>query len=229
MESRRPINRVSSRRRPAAGTAPATKTTTRRVAGRPNTTDKQRAAARATEHAETRTRRRLPRLRPGGGSAQWRPASLLTVAALLLAAFAVTAAFRPGVDDSNRAFLDNSETERVKAAAAQVLSTVYGTDAKNLAGYKDAAKRVLTGKALADSDKYLDTVVQAVQQTGTKADIRTDPIGVTLLTHDHAEVVANMTVGLTKDGAVQQSATGPILVRLEKVGDRWLASDLPDR
>ncbi|MGV9675356.1 hypothetical protein ACWDSJ_08755 [Nocardia sp. NPDC003482] len=227
-ESRRPINRVS-RRRPAAKT-PAKKTTTRRVAGRPGPAEQRRSVQRPPADRSAGARAwRLPTRDRTRATSRWRPAILLAVAALLLAAVAVTAAFRPGVDDANRAFLDNAETEQVKAATAQVLATVYGTDAANMGGYKDAAKKVLTGKALADSDKYLDTVVQAVQQTGTKADIRTDPIGVTFLTKDNAEVIANMTVGLTKDGAVQQSATGPILVRLTKVGDRWLASDLPDR
>ncbi|MFI5780421.1 hypothetical protein [Nocardia sp. NPDC051570] len=231
MNSRRPINRVTSRRRPATSTAPAKKTTTRRVAGRPGPVDQRKSMPAPVGDRTDSGRRRLPRRADtarGGGPSRWRPAILCTVAALLLAAFAVTAAFRPGVDDSNRALVDNAETEQVKAAAAQVLSAVYAVDAKNLAGYKEAARKVLTGKALADSDKYLDGVAQAYQQTAAKSDVHTEPIGVTLLTSDRAEVLANTTVGITKDGAVQPSATGPILLRLEKVNGRWLASDLPN-
>ncbi len=226
MNSRRPINRVTSRRRPAAAPAPAKKTSTRRVAGRPGPAQ-QRKSEVVEESAAAGRRRRLPR-RAEGGASPWRPAVLCLIAAALLAAFAVTAAFRPGVDDSNRAYLDNDQTAQVKAAAGQVLSAVYGVDAKDLAGYKAAARKVLTGKALADSDKYLDGVMQAYQQTGAKSEVHTEPVGVTLLTADHAEVLANTTVGLTKDGVAQPSASGPILLRLEKVDGRWLASDLPN-
>ncbi|WP_228786430.1 hypothetical protein [Nocardia terpenica] len=235
MESRRPVNRVTSRRRPAAGSTrataaknPAKKTPTRRVAGRATAADARRASIADTPPAASR-RPRLPRPRAPRWSSPRRSLVLGIVAVVLLAIFAGIAALRPGVDYNNRAFVDNAETEQVKNAASQILTTVYGTDAKNLAGYKDAAKKVLTGKALADSDKYLDTVAQAVQQTDTKATVRNDPIGVTLLTKDHAELLVNMTVGVTKDGVAQQSMTGPILIRLDRVDGRWLASDLPDR
>ncbi|RDI66496.1 hypothetical protein [Nocardia pseudobrasiliensis] len=227
MNSRRPINRVTSRRRPAAALAPAKKTTTRRVAGRPGPAQ-QRKSEVVEESAASGRRWRLPRRAEIVGASPWRPAVLCLIAAALLAAFAVTAAFRPGVDDSNRAYLDNDQTAQVKAAAGQVLSAVYGVDAKDLAGYKAAARKVLTGKALADSDKYLDGVMQAYQQTGAKSEVHTEPVGVTLLTADRAEVLANTTVGLTKDGVAQPSASGPILLRLEKVDGHWLASDLPN-
>jgi Mce-associated membrane protein len=66
------------------------------------------------------------------------------------------------------------------------------------------------------------------RQTGTKTEVHCEPIGVTFLTEDHAELLVNMVVAVTKDGVAQQHAAGPVLVRTEQVDGRWLAGDLPD-
>ncbi len=148
---------------------------------------------------------------------------------MLLGGFAVVAALRPGVDDSNRAFVDNKTTEEVRAAADHALRTVYAYDVKNIDGYRDAAKQVLTGKMLADLDKYADTTISAVKQAQTSADAKADPIGVTLLADDRAELLVNLVVSATKNGVAQQSVAGPIVLHMQKVGDRWLASDIVDQ
>ncbi|WP_228819274.1 hypothetical protein [Nocardia transvalensis] len=147
---------------------------------------------------------------------------------MLLGAFATVAAFRPGVGDANLAFVDNKATDEVKAAAQHALTTLFSYDPKNLDKFKETARQELTGKALADSDKYLDPAIDAARQTQTKAEGTIDPIGVTFLTSDRAELLVNLTVNSTKDGAPQESASGPVVVHMQKVNGRWLVSDIPN-
>ncbi|MFI6167205.1 hypothetical protein ACIBCN_10485 [Nocardia sp. NPDC051052] len=239
MTSRKPINRVTSKRRPAGEqqsraaaprSTPARKPrvtgSTRPAASRPKQDDK-----RPEQQKRVGGRKQLFR---GSGSSKsgrsfWSLIAALLIAALLLGGFAAVAASRPGVDESNKAYVDNKATEEVRAAAEHALKTVYAYDVKNIDGYRDTAKQVLTGKMLADLDKYADTTISAVKQAQTSADAKADPIAVTLLTDDRAELLVNLVVSATKNGAAQQSVAGPIVLHMQKVGDRWLASDIVDQ
>ncbi|MFG1789949.1 hypothetical protein [Nocardia sp. NPDC049149] len=231
MTSRKPVNRVTSKRRP--GAEPQSRATAPRTAParKPRSTTTSRATTARPPRAEQRPepkRSARPRIaRPG--RSYWSIVVTCLVAAVLLGGFAVLAALRPGVDDSNKAFVDNKATEEVRAAADHALQTVYAYDVKNIDGYRDAAKQVLTGKMLADLDKYADTTISAVKQAQTSADAKADPIAVTLLTDDRAELIVNLVVSATKNGVAQQSVAGPIVLHMQKVGDRWLASDIVDQ
>ncbi|MEU7142594.1 hypothetical protein ABZ942_24320 [Nocardia sp. NPDC046473] len=245
MPSRKPINRVTSKRRPAGDqqarpaasrTTPARKprvtSTTRPAATRPAREDKRPEQAKTVGGRKKAFR--------GSGSSQgsgssksgrsfWSMIAAMLIAALLLGGFAAVAASRPGVDESNKAFVDNKATEEVRAAADHALKTVYAYDVKDIDGYRNTASQVLTGKMLADLDKYADTTISAVKQAQTSADAKADPIAVTLLTDDRAELLVNLVVSATKNGAAQQSVAGPIVLHMQKVGDRWLASDIVDQ
>ncbi|PXX68331.1 Mce-associated membrane protein [Nocardia tenerifensis] len=235
MNSRKPINRVTSKRRPTGEQQP------RAAASRPAPTRKPKVAGArpAPARPESQTvsstpaSRRMKFARRSGsartGRSFWSLVAACLIAALLLGGFAAVAASRPGVDDSNKAFVDNKATEEVRAAADHALKTVYAYDVKNIDGYRDAARQVLTGKMLADLDKYADTTISAVKQAQTSADAKADPIAVTLLTDDRAELLVNLVVSATKNGAAQQSVAGPIVLHMQKVGDRWLASDIVDQ
>ncbi len=159
----------------------------------------------------------------------WGLAAALLVAAVLLSAFAAVAAFRPGVADGNDAYVDTRATQEVTAAADHALKTVYSYDVKTIGGYKDAVHAVVTGKMLADFDKFADTTISAVQQAQSTAQATADPIGVTLLTDDRAELLVNLTVSATKNNVPQESASGPIVLRMEKIDGHWLASEIADR
>ncbi|MGQ4617799.1 hypothetical protein [Nocardia sp. R7R-8] len=243
MTSRRPVNRVTSKRRPttepsrtasarAERPAPARKP---RVAGvsRP-ATESQTPRAEQNRAGASRWRKIVspgtdrPRRRPTGRP-RWGITAALLIAALLLGGFAWLAARRPGVDTSNQAYVDNAATQEVRAAADNALRTVYAYDVKNIDGYRDTAKQVLTGKMLADLDKYAGTTISAVKQAQTSADAKADPIAVTLLTNDRAELIVNLVVSATKDGVAQQSVSGPVVLQMQKVNGRWLASDIVDR
>ncbi|WP_433659699.1 hypothetical protein ACQPW1_44805 [Nocardia sp. CA-128927] len=239
MTSRKPINRVTSKRRPAgeqqsrAATTRSTPTRKPRVPGttRPAASRPARAEQRPEQGKTASLRKKISRgSRPAkSGRAFWSLIAAILIAALLLGGFAAVAASRPGVDDSNKAYVDNKATEEVRAAADHALKTVYAYDVKDIDHYRDTAKQVLTGKMLADLDKYADTTISAVKQAQTSADAKADPIGVTLLTDDRAELLVNLVVSATKNGAAQQSVAGPIVLHMQKVDGRWLASDIVDQ
>ncbi|WP_228823669.1 hypothetical protein [Nocardia blacklockiae] len=159
----------------------------------------------------------------------WGLVAGLLVAAVLLSAFAVVAAFRPGVADGNDAYVDTRATQEVTAAADHALKTVYSYDVKTVGGYKDAVHAVVTGKMRADFDKFADTTISAIQQAQSTAQATADPIGVTLLTDDRAELLVNLTVSATKNNVPQESASGPIVLHMEKIDGHWLASEIADR
>ncbi|WP_063051590.1 hypothetical protein [Nocardia arthritidis] len=243
MTSRRPVNRVTSKRRPTTETA-------RAVSARPAAARKPRVAgvSRATAEQDTlRAEQRpvaargsswwrelasrgkgRPQRRPAG-RARWGVIAAMLIAAVLLGGFAWLAAQQPGVNTSNQAYVDNEATQEVRAAADNALRTVYAYDVKNIDGYRDTAKQVLTGKMLADLDKYAATTISAVKQAQTSADAKADPIAVTLLTDDRAELIVNLVVSATKDGVAQQSVAGPVVLHMQKVDGRWLASDIVDQ
>ncbi|WP_024802043.1 hypothetical protein [Nocardia sp. BMG51109] len=259
MSSRRPVNKVSSRLRPSDSTPDSTsdaaeRTVRRRTAQRPASRSRAgearsaRPAAEKEPADEAPSRRfgRRPASGPGrkgatarartGGPGKlrslrtsWGLVSGMLVAAVLLSAFAAVACFRPGVADGNQAYVDTAATQEVTAAADNALKTIYSTDAENIGGYKDAVHKVVTGKMLTDFDKFADTTISAVQQAQSTAQANPDPIGVTLLTDDRAELLVNLTVSATKDNVPQESASGPIVLHMQKVDGHWLASEIADR
>ncbi|WP_036540466.1 hypothetical protein [Nocardia cyriacigeorgica] len=190
-----------------------------------------RAARMSRPVSSGRDRRRfLPRRRPKAERARsWTLPLACGVAALALAAFAVIAALRPGVPDDNAAFVDNAATEEVRAAAEHALRTVYGYQLKDIDGYQAAVSQVLTGKMRAELDSYAATTISAIKQAGTSTEAHVEPVGVTKLTGDRAEVLVNLVVSAEKDGIAQQSVAGPVVLQMRKVDGRWLAEDIVDR
>ncbi|WP_431965324.1 hypothetical protein [Nocardia sp. bgisy134] len=223
MTDRRPVNRVTPKRRtaqPAARPVRKPKVASARPRDVPARDEKASAAA--------SRQRRVSRPRvPSTGS--WAPVAAALVAVALLAGFAVLAALRPGVPDDNRAFVDTSATEEVRAAADHALRTIYGYDIATIDGYEAAVRQVVTGSMLTDLDKFAGTTVDAIRQAQTSADAKADPIGVTMLTEDRAELLVNLVVSATKDGVAQQSVAGPVVLRMQKVDGRWLASGIVDQ
>ncbi|WP_054816009.1 hypothetical protein [Nocardia arizonensis] len=235
MNTRRPVNRVTSKRRPAG--AAARPAATRKVAG---TRKPGAAVSSRTPSAENTSGRRVvpsseaeadkPRRRRfGRPGSSWTVVIASLAAAVLLGGFAAVAASRPGVNDSNRAFVDTAATEEVRAAADHALRTIYAYDIKDIDGYEAAVRSVVTGSMLADLDKFAATTIDAIKQSQTSADAKADPVGVTMLTDDRAELLVNLVVSATKGGAAQQSVAGPVVLRMQKVDGRWLASDIVDQ
>jgi Mce-associated membrane protein len=159
--------------------------------------------------------------RVGGG---WALAAVLAAVAVALAGFAVLAYFRPGASPGNTAYVDGATTGQVKAAAKEALTTVYGYDAATIDGWPAKVHTVLTGDMARDFDKTAQTTINAVKQSDTKTDVRIDPIGVTVLDGDQAEVLADVNVSASRNNVATGSVAGPIILRMTKVNGRWLAS-----
>ncbi|MFC8042412.1 hypothetical protein [Nocardia sp. NPDC057353] len=166
---------------------------------------------------------------PTSGLRGWGVPVACVLAAAVLAGFAVVAALRPGVPDGDKAFVDTAATEEVRAAADNALKTIYAYDVTAIDGYPDAVRQVVTGDMLKDLDQFAPTTIEAIKQSQTSATAAADPIGVTLLTDDRAELLVNLVVSATKDGAAQQSVAGPVVLRMQKVDGRWLAAEIVDR
>lgn len=255
---RRPVNKASSRLRPTAGESTTRRRTARVTAGQGGTRPPHpNSGGTADESTVTggdsalsslvssfrRVFGRNPSVDPGQKRAgttdgpragtteprSWGLAAGLLLAAIVVTAVAVVAALRPGVEDGNKAFVDTKATQEVTAAADKALETIYSYDIKTIGGYKDSVHKVVTGKMLGDFDKFADTTVSAVQQAQSTATATPNPIGVTLLTSDRAELLVDLTVAATKNGVPQESASGPIVLRMQKINGHWLASEIADR
>ncbi|MEV6276637.1 hypothetical protein [Nocardia sp. NPDC051832] len=164
-----------------------------------------------------------------GRTGSWRQVAAAAAATVMLGGFAVFAATHPGVNDANAALLDSAATDEVKAAGVHALLTIYGYDVKSIDGYDAAVRAVVTGQMLTDLNKFSATTVEAIRQAKTSVQAAADPVGVAMLTADRAELLVNLTVAAAKDGVAQQSVSGTVVLRMQRVNDAWLASEILDR
>lgn len=239
MSNRRPVNKVTPSRRPkVAGTTRSAPRVERAVPETPSAKDGPPAEASKPSRASIAERlepagkaRRLRAivstgLRPRRGS--WALAGLLVIVAVLLSAFAVVAALRPGARPANAAFVDTERTQEVRAAAEHALKQLNEYKADRMGGYKDAVRGVLTDTMYAEFAKAADVTIAAAEQSKTDTKVDVDPIGVTLLDGDRAELLVYVTVSAERDGKAASSGRDAKVLRMDKVGGRWLLSDIPD-
>ncbi|GAB2639331.1 mammalian cell entry protein [Prescottella soli] len=163
------------------------------------------------------------------GRLGWRLVAVLGGVAVVAAAFAVVAAFRPGAQASNTAYVDIAATSEVTDATRTALTTLYAYAPDSIDQYPDRARGVLTENMRAEFDKTVDPTVSAVKQSGTSTTVELSDVGVKVLDRDRAELIVNMTVSAEANGVAQDSASGPLIVRMEKVDDVWLLSDIADQ
>ncbi|MDH6680948.1 Mce-associated membrane protein [Rhodococcus sp. LBL1] len=163
------------------------------------------------------------------GRLGWRLVAVLGGVAVVAAAFAVVAAFRPGAQASNTAYVDIATTSEVTDATRSALNTLYAYAPDSIDQYPDRARGVLTENMRAEFDKTVDPTVSAVKQSGTSTTVELSDVGVKVLDGDRAELIVNMTVSAEAKGVAQDSASGPLIVRMEKVDDVWLLSDIADQ
>ncbi|APA94132.1 hypothetical protein [Nocardia seriolae] len=246
---KRPVNRVTPRR-PAAQRGTASRTTAASTRSTTERLDRTVSADQTVESDRTTRRTTPPRgpslsknpapqqySKPSGQGGFWRNWGVATVCgalAVLLLAFAVTGAVnhwvgKPNSDSGNLAYVDNTATDEVKAAADHALTTLYGYKAAEIDKWKTSVNSVLTDKMQKDFAKYVDTTVDTIRQTQTDTQVKTDPIGVTLLTGDRAELLVNLNISAVKDNKPEPLASGPIVLRMQKVDGHWLASEITDK
>ncbi|WP_430333833.1 mammalian cell entry protein [Rhodococcus sp. ACT016] len=163
------------------------------------------------------------------GRLSWRLVTVLGAVAVVAAAFAVVAAFRPGAQVSNTAYVDIATTSEVTEATRAALTTLYAYAPDTIDQYPDKARGVLTEKMRSEFDKTVDPTVSAVKQSGTSTAVELSDVGVKVLDRDRAELIVNMTVSAEANGVAQDSASGPLIVQMEKVDGVWLLSDIADQ
>ncbi|MCA1006118.1 mammalian cell entry protein [Rhodococcus hoagii] len=171
---------------------------------------------------------------PGAGASRfggpkWRLVAVLGAAAVVLAVFAVIAAFKPGAEVANTAYVDAGGTAEVTEAARSALNTLYTYSPDTIDAYPEQARKVLTENMRGEFDKTIDPTVAAVKQGGTSTTVQVTDVGVKVLDGDRAELITNVTVSAESNGVAQDSASGPLIVRMEKVGGVWLLSDIADQ
>lgn len=228
MPRRRPVNRVTPSRKPKIAGIP-----TRPV---PPKAEPREAAAPAGELPDAVPADAAPESAPGP---KWRPSgnqallTALVIATVALAVVAGTAAyFTHSAAPNNTAYVDAAATDQVKAAAANALKTLYAYDANEpnfAANYKERVHAVLTGAMAAEFDKTSDVTIAGIQQTKTKTEAQVDPVGVTNLHGDQAELLLYLNVSASKNGIAQESASGPLVVRMTKDRGSWKAADIIDK
>ncbi|MBM4547820.1 mammalian cell entry protein, partial [Rhodococcus hoagii] len=108
--------------------------------------------------------------RAGGPSR--RLLAILGAVAAVLAAFAVVAAFEPGADVANTAYVDIGGTAEVSDAARSALNTLYTYSPDTIDAYPEQARKVLTENMRGEFDKTIDPTVAAVKQGGTATTVQ---------------------------------------------------------
>ncbi|MCQ4121261.1 hypothetical protein [Rhodococcus tibetensis] len=167
---------------------------------------------------------------PESGSSRitWKLVGILGAVAAVLGIFAVVAAFEPGGQVTNTAWVDESGTAEVTKAGTEAIESLYtynyetiDQDFEKARGYLNEAKR-------AEFDQTAATTKDAAIQTKTATEASVTDIGVTFLESDRAELLAHMNVSATGDAVAQGSAATPLSVKLEKVDGKWVLSDISD-
>ncbi|TJZ79773.1 hypothetical protein FCG67_08460 [Rhodococcus oryzae] len=161
--------------------------------------------------------------------AGWKRVTTIGLVALGLGVFALVAAFRPGADVPNQAWVDTSETSKVTADAKNAIQTLYTYKFDTVEQDFENARAVLDDAMREQFDKTAAVTKDAVVQTKTATNAEVTDIGLKLLSDDRAELVASMNVSATNDGAAQGSAQGPLSVTMAKSGDHWVITDIRDR
>lgn len=156
----------------------------------------------------------------------WRRPITLAVTAAVLGAFAVVASFEPGANAENRAYVDVALTDEVKAAASNALTTVSTYSWERIDEWPVRARAVLTAGMQQRFDGTVDATKAAAVQSETSTQGRVEEVGVSWLDAEHAEVLAYLTVEVDNGGGPVGSSSGTKLVRMQKVGDAWLMSEV---
>lgn len=173
-----------------------------------------------------------PAARLGG----WLPVVVMGVAAVLcLALAAVFFVQRDNAADdasggaaANSAYADTAETAAVSAAARDILSMIYTYGYDNIDGLAARIKPLMTDKMFGQYEGTSPPSSEMIKQAKTQvtAVIGDASVGVVSVTGDTA--VAEVLLGIegTNDGVAISKAQVPVRLTLQKVGGKWIASDI---
>lgn len=163
------------------------------------------------------------------GTRSMRRPLVIGAVAVILAVVAVVAAFRPGADVSNTAWVDAAATREVTDAAKHAIEAMHGYNYETIDEDFAEIRSLLTPERLEEFDATAEVTKQAAIQTHTVTEVNVLHIGTSVLDESQAEVAAYINVSATGDGIAQGSAQAPVLVRMQKTDGNWLVSEIRDR
>ncbi|MGW5147938.1 hypothetical protein [Rhodococcus koreensis] len=232
----------------ATGTAPVPETTNAPAADKPDPdTTVSMAKTVSTAKAVSTGKAKVPNLQPristqqapavaetatdarsGTGRVTWKLVGILGAVAVVLGVFAVVAAFKPGANITNTAWVDAGATAEVTKAGTEAIETLYTYSYETIDQDFDKARGYLDDAKREEFDSTADTTKQAAIQTKTATQASVTDIGVTVLDGDRAELLAHMNVSATGDAVAQGSAATPLSIKMEKIDGKWVLSDISD-
>lgn len=166
--------------------------------------------------------------RTDGGRVRWSVWVLVAAAAILLGVI-VVAAIRPGTHTGNQAWVDSAATGEVLDAAKNNLATVLSYNYETIEQDQENARAVLTGEMRDEYDVTAQATRDFAEEVKAGATAVVDPVGISLLDGDRAEVVAGVTVNAVIDGVDQGFVVTPVAAQLQLVDGQWLISEVLDR
>ncbi|MDV7085256.1 hypothetical protein [Rhodococcus opacus] len=164
----------------------------------------------------------------GSSRITWKLVGILGAVAVVLGVFAVVAAFKPGADITNTAWVDEGATAEVTKAGTEAIETLYTYSYETIDQDFEKARGYLNDAKREEFDSTADTTKEAAIQTKTATQASVTDIGVTVLDGDRAELLAHMNVSATGDAVAQGSAATPLSIKMEKIDGKWVLSDISD-
>ena len=164
----------------------------------------------------------------GSSRITWKLVGILGAVAVVLGVFAVVAAFKPGADITNTAWVDEGATAEVTKAGTEAIETLYTYSYETIDQDFEKARGYLNDAKRDEFDSTADTTKEAAIQTKTATQASVTDIGVTVLDGDRAELLAHMNVSATGDAVAQGSAATPLSIKMEKIDGKWVLSDISD-
>jgi len=164
----------------------------------------------------------------GSSRITWKLVGVLGAVAVVLGVFAVVAAFKPGADITNTAWVDEGGTAEVTKAGTEAIETLYTYSYESIDQDFEKARGYLNDAKRDEFDSTAGTTKEAAIQTKTATQASVTDIGVTMLDGDRAELLAHMNVSATGDAVAQGSAATPLSIKMEKIDGKWVLSDISD-
>ena len=164
----------------------------------------------------------------GSSRITWKLVGVLGAVAVVLGVFAVVAAFKPGADITNTAWVDEGATAEVTKAGTEAIETLYTYSYETIDQDFEKARGYLNDAKREEFDSTADTTKEAAIQTKTATQASVTDIGVTVLDGHRAELLAHMNVSATGDAVAQGSAATPLSIKMEKIDGKWVLSDISD-
>jgi Mce-associated membrane protein len=165
------------------------------------------------------------------GFLTWRKVAVVALIAIVVAIFAVVAAFKPGASmQSNKAFIDSSQTSELKAQAGDRICAVLSIDPTKFDDWADKAKTGLTGQALTEFNEYQSTSRDLAAQSGQGAECKVDLVAVSNMDSSTATVIATVLISTTQQGVAVLSGPGQARTELgmQKIDGQWRISRISD-